>query len=87
VNRVCPGTSNDIDRTPPKLRPTLLKAIVHHLKFCTISGDSSVRLEPVYSSLLSRPSMERLLLRDLRPPERKATASKWRRTARARGYR
>src|SRR6266705_6464587 len=36
---------------------------------CTISGESSVRLEPVYSSLLSRPSMERLLLRDRRPPK------------------
>src|SRR5437660_8624659 len=36
---------------------------------CTISGESSVRLEPVYSSLLSKPSIERLLLRDLRPPK------------------
>src|SRR5258708_23550269 len=34
----------------------------------TISGDSSVRLDPEYSSLLSRPSMEMLLLRVRRPP-------------------
>src|SRR5215469_13269921 len=35
----------------------------------TISGESSVRLEPVYSSLLSRPSMETLLLCERRPPK------------------
>src|SRR6516225_10008362 len=34
----------------------------------TISGESSVRLDPVYSSLLSRPSMETLLLCGRRPP-------------------
>src|SRR5437016_13821435 len=37
----------------------------------TISGESSVRLEPVHSSLLSRPSIERLLVRDLSPPNLK----------------
>jgi len=33
MNRVCPGTSDDIDRTSPRHHPTLLKAIVDHLKF------------------------------------------------------
>src|ERR1700686_301754 len=35
----------------------------------TSSGESSVRLEPVYSSLLSSPSTEILLLRGRKPPK------------------
>src|SRR5258707_9451166 len=54
---------------PPEAPPdSAERPLVTTWNSCTISGDSSVRLDPVYSSLLSSPSMDTLLLRGRRPP-------------------
>src|SRR5258707_14359297 len=54
---------------PPEAPPdSAERPLVTTWNSCTISGDSSVRLDPVYSTLLSSPSMDTLLLRGRRPP-------------------
>src|SRR5258708_10370490 len=54
---------------PPEAPPdSAERPLVTTWNSCTISGDSSVRLDPVYSSLLSSPSTDTLLLRGRRPP-------------------
>jgi len=81
VNRVCSGTSDDVDELP-KLRPTLPKAIVHHLKFLHDFGrklgcDSTCVLVVVVQAIDGE-----IVLRDLRPPKVKPLPASWCRTAR-----
>ncbi len=87
MNRICPGTSDDIDRTSRGSTRLRRKTIVDHLKFLHDFRRKLGAARACVLVVVVQAIDGEIVAPRSQTTESEAAASKWSRTVRARGYR